>query len=135
MLFVFFLKQRTAYEMRISDWSSDVCSSDLEAIGSSTEISGLFFRYRRGLGRSGLLLRSADQCKAVLMGNGEYDPAIRLLQDISMVAVIEPRHDDMATLYQPDACLAASPDARQRFSHPRPCRIGKHPGFGCYPVR
>src|SRR3546814_9955950 len=31
MLFVslFFFKQRTAYEMRISDWSSDVCSSDL----------------------------------------------------------------------------------------------------------
>src|SRR3546814_10453159 len=28
MLFVFF-KQKTAYEMRISDWSSDVCSSDL----------------------------------------------------------------------------------------------------------
>src|SRR3546814_7713234 len=28
-LFVFF-KQKTAYEMRISDWSSDVCSSDLE---------------------------------------------------------------------------------------------------------
>src|SRR3546814_3120990 len=29
MLFVFFIKQKTAYEMRISDWSSDVCSSDL----------------------------------------------------------------------------------------------------------
>src|SRR3546814_6371564 len=27
---VFFFKQKTAYEMRISDWSSDVCSSDLE---------------------------------------------------------------------------------------------------------
>src|SRR3546814_7663104 len=27
----FFVKQKTAYEMRISDWSSDVCSSDLEA--------------------------------------------------------------------------------------------------------
>src|SRR3546814_1017678 len=26
---IFFLKQKTAYEMRISDWSSDVCSSDL----------------------------------------------------------------------------------------------------------
>src|SRR3546814_6665545 len=26
---VFFFKQKTAYEMRISDWSSDVCSSDL----------------------------------------------------------------------------------------------------------
>src|SRR3546814_4505824 len=28
-LFCFFFKQKTAYEMRISDWSSDVCSSDL----------------------------------------------------------------------------------------------------------
>src|SRR3546814_2014089 len=27
--FIFFFKQKTAYEMRISDWSSDVCSSDL----------------------------------------------------------------------------------------------------------
>src|SRR3546814_140811 len=29
LFFVFFFKQKTAYEMRISDWSSDVCSSDL----------------------------------------------------------------------------------------------------------
>src|SRR3546814_6575972 len=29
MFLVFFFKQKTAYEMRISDWSSDVCSSDL----------------------------------------------------------------------------------------------------------
>src|SRR3546814_5452836 len=28
--FIFFFKQKTAYEMRISDWSSDVCSSDLD---------------------------------------------------------------------------------------------------------
>src|SRR3546814_3644710 len=28
-LCIFFFKQKTAYEMRISDWSSDVCSSDL----------------------------------------------------------------------------------------------------------
>src|SRR3546814_5015466 len=34
-VFVFFFKQKTAYEMRISDWSSDVCSSDLrEALDS-----------------------------------------------------------------------------------------------------
>src|SRR3546814_11108769 len=31
-LFFFFFKQKTAYEMRISDWSSDVCSSDLREI-------------------------------------------------------------------------------------------------------
>src|SRR3546814_4111819 len=29
-VYFFFFKQKTAYEMRISDWSSDVCSSDLE---------------------------------------------------------------------------------------------------------
>src|SRR3546814_15298233 len=33
--FVFFFKQKTAYEMRISDWSSDVCSSDLALTISS----------------------------------------------------------------------------------------------------
>src|SRR3546814_4950266 len=33
LLFFFFFKQKTAYEMRISDWSSDVCSSDLVTPG------------------------------------------------------------------------------------------------------
>src|SRR3546814_1311279 len=31
-LLFFFFKQKTAYEMRISDWSSDVCSSDLHRL-------------------------------------------------------------------------------------------------------
>src|SRR3546814_5548335 len=35
--FVFFFKQKTAYEMRISDWSSDVCSSDLSRFCEETE--------------------------------------------------------------------------------------------------
>src|SRR3546814_15021838 len=34
-LVIFFFKQKTAYEMRISDWSSDVCSSDLRRQPSS----------------------------------------------------------------------------------------------------
>src|SRR3546814_6354813 len=34
ILLVCFFKQKTAYEMRISDWSSDVCSSDLITIGA-----------------------------------------------------------------------------------------------------
>src|SRR3546814_18842891 len=45
---VFFFKQKTAYEMRISDWSSDVCSSDLtycitssrRSCSKSTSMSG-----------------------------------------------------------------------------------------------
>src|SRR3546814_9152123 len=36
MLF-FFFKQKTAYEMRISDWSSDVCSSDLTLDGRAID--------------------------------------------------------------------------------------------------
>src|SRR3546814_278 len=44
MFFFFFLKQKTAYEMRISDWSSDVCSSDLLliiTIVAATVLAGL----------------------------------------------------------------------------------------------
>src|SRR3546814_18873799 len=33
VIYFFFFKQKTAYEMRISDWSSDVCSSDLPNTG------------------------------------------------------------------------------------------------------
>src|SRR3546814_5855523 len=33
----FFFKQKTAYELRISDWSSDVCSSDLEIGGDAPQ--------------------------------------------------------------------------------------------------
>src|SRR3546814_14781522 len=39
-MMVFFFKQKTAYEMRISDWSSDVCSSDLQ-IAYANRISRL----------------------------------------------------------------------------------------------
>src|SRR3546814_7241989 len=45
MFIFFFFKQKTAYEMRISDWSSDVCSSDLPAEGRQV----LAFRHGRGL--------------------------------------------------------------------------------------
>src|SRR3546814_14666324 len=40
MMWFFFFKQKTAYEMRISDWSSDVCSSDLDVaqIGCGLEM-------------------------------------------------------------------------------------------------
>src|SRR3546814_8364904 len=52
-LFFFFFKQKTAYEMRISDWSSDVCSSDLGnlsfpllvAAGTTGSLLGAVFWY------------------------------------------------------------------------------------------
>src|SRR3546814_8103264 len=40
----FFFKQKTAYEMRISDWSSDVCSSDLH-VAATGESEGYYIDY------------------------------------------------------------------------------------------
>src|SRR3546814_17168633 len=52
----FFVKQKTAYEMRISDWSSDVCSSDLlRGMGETATDRNR----RRGLTRRATLLRAA----------------------------------------------------------------------------
>src|SRR3546814_10603907 len=54
--FLFFFKQKTAYEMRISDWSSDVCSSDLgraaevlEDLGFGCKAKALEPRHLAGL--------------------------------------------------------------------------------------
>src|SRR3546814_16002152 len=44
----FFFKQKTAYEMRISDWSSDVCSSDLVEKGGAAGIAAVPPTRRRG---------------------------------------------------------------------------------------
>src|SRR3546814_19464115 len=46
----FFFKQKTAYEMRISDWSSDVCSSDLLSGGADDGSQGQAFGAVGGLG-------------------------------------------------------------------------------------
>src|SRR3546814_10520074 len=54
---IFFFKQKTAYDMRISDWSSDVCSSDL--FGGGSERQSVF---------SGLL-------------DGAYDLGMRMAQN------------------------------------------------------
>src|SRR3546814_5705824 len=40
-VFFFFFKQKTAYEMRISDWSSDVCSSDLQQRQRHAGVGGM----------------------------------------------------------------------------------------------
>src|SRR3546814_11020941 len=42
LCFFFFFKQKTAYEMRISDWSSDVCSSDLRSLPPTCRPSSPF---------------------------------------------------------------------------------------------
>src|SRR3546814_4286622 len=46
LMFVFFFKQKTAYEMRISDWSSDVCSSDLRGPARADHAAAAFAHAR-----------------------------------------------------------------------------------------
>src|SRR3546814_8412814 len=52
VVFIVFFKQKTAYEMRISDWSSDVCSSDpfIELSGRRQKIATTLADHIRALG-------------------------------------------------------------------------------------
>src|SRR3546814_7906848 len=65
-IFFFFFKQKTAYDMRISDWSSDVCSSDLRRRGRCN--LGYQQRHRRtavgGQCRTGIEAEPADPQQA-----------------------------------------------------------------------
>src|SRR3546814_4946946 len=54
-LFFFFFKQKTAYELRISDWSSDGCSSDLERYSDYSTFGG------ESTGKIGLRWQVADE--------------------------------------------------------------------------
>src|SRR3546814_10725586 len=62
---VFFFKQKTAYEMRISDWSSDVCSSDLKL----SEIEGVKHVY--SISRPGMAVLTVEYTVGI-----ERQPAI-----------------------------------------------------------
>src|SRR3546814_2727866 len=69
---VFFFKQKTAYEMRISDWSSDVCSSDLDPCDDRARDEGIDrqHRIRRWRGRRADARR---KCRREACG-GRADP-------------------------------------------------------------
>src|SRR3546814_9383130 len=63
--FFFFFKQKTAYEMRISDWSSDVCSSDLK--DKSARVIDLISP--QGKGQRALIVAPPRTGKTVLLQN------------------------------------------------------------------
>src|SRR3546814_10868332 len=70
-LFFLFCKQKTAYEMRISDWSSDVCSSDLPTFRQQREQGE---DHRRLAGAAGDQVADADHRHRRLPGPGERAP-------------------------------------------------------------
>src|SRR3546814_16646523 len=97
ILFLFFFKHKTAYEMRISDWSSDVCSSDLKSrllaplknatvVAAPEEIA--FFESRVDIPE---LMHEATN--NLLDGARRFDPAIENLDDLNEHLVRHPAHD------------------------------------------
>src|SRR3546814_3536620 len=77
MFGIFFFKQKTAYEMRISDWSSDVCSSDLEGLWpdamAKLPASGVGKRQLPAVGQKHS--RSASRRNALLSATSTGGPA------------------------------------------------------------
>src|SRR3546814_14815314 len=85
---VFFFKQKTAYEVRISDWSSDVCSSDLApaVVGSSRATSGGRLSWRK----AGPTVRTAEGSGRRCAG-AEARPTIRQIRRFIITAPELPR--------------------------------------------
>src|SRR3546814_2493511 len=68
-MFIFFCMQKTAYEMRISDWSSDVCSSDLILRGEDADHQHLHQQKGRHIFSDALI--NADPTRADADGHQE----------------------------------------------------------------
>src|SRR3546814_10674408 len=92
MSFVFFFKQKTAYEMRISDWRSDVCSSDLRYLPellSHIETGRLspevIISHRMSLEQAAegykLFDKKQEDCRKVILTPGEPDIALPVNDD------------------------------------------------------
>src|SRR3546814_3365905 len=86
VVLVFFFKQKTAYEMRISDWSSDVCSSDLGVtdLARAAELNpGAMTRLLDRLEAKGLVVRTADPTDRRALNIDLTDAGLAIWQDIN----------------------------------------------------
>src|SRR3546814_10621476 len=112
----FFFKQNTAYEMRISDWSSDVCSSDLICAQQ------LVIQDREVLDRDGL--EAEVECAGLMGGiDARFDQPHELVEDRILQGdwkrqeAIEPALDRRRILdHRPVGCF--DPEARQLLTVP-----------------
>src|SRR3546814_8251785 len=110
MIVFFFYKQKTAYEMRISDWSSDVCSSDLlpepEETGSSFEENAVL-KARAACEATGL--------PAIADDSGLEVPALDGQPGIYTARWAGPQRDFFIAMRRVHEELGASPDRRAFF--------------------
>src|SRR3546814_9682456 len=87
MVFVFFFKQKTAYEMRISDWSSDVCSSDL--IENAPDEDDVPSPFQTVGGRRGKAYRAGSvHLDLTVFGTGPSANLHRLWTDLALAGLI-----------------------------------------------
>src|SRR3546814_7356598 len=110
MFLIFFFKQKTAYEMRISDWSADVCSSDLDGLdhrvvlGKDADLAGrvLQVKQHRFLGNRedlahfpcGLAACRPQQAVALTIREAHADAPGRVLAQGEEGLVCVNRHPD-----------------------------------------
>src|SRR3546814_1794893 len=92
-IFIFFFKQKTAYEMRISDWSSDVCSSDLKDDQVHVRVASSFISPEQAL----LNLRTE-------IGNDSFDTTQAKAKaawekELSRIRVTDPDAEKVRTFY------------------------------------
>src|SRR3546814_17348980 len=82
---IFFFKQKTAYQMRISDWSSDVCSSDLLQSRGRAQLASEQLPLGVAIGGHALFVQLAQHAGAVEIGRASCRE--RVCQYVSILAV------------------------------------------------
>src|SRR3546814_12429531 len=100
---VFFFKQKTAYELRISDWSSDVCSSDLGVRDLQRRHRDAVAVGQRLLGRSAPARRRREQAggltgEAAAGAFAVAEPAQELVEILVVELGADLRHADVGVL-------------------------------------
>src|SRR3546814_5360463 len=78
-LIFFFFKRKTSYEMRISDWSSDVCSSDLEVI-SVIVSKGSTKATKKQQSLPSMALEQVGILEISVRGVARYEQVVKLLE-------------------------------------------------------
>src|SRR3546814_1382586 len=119
---LFFIKQKTAYEMRISDWSSYVCSSDLLAAEHRDALLAAFAAHRE----RGLL--SVEGINIELLQLGQTQPGgVEKLDD----RAVAHRQSGVSVITIKRTTERVGGDGRRQFAHQLwrthgNCRIGLH---------
>src|SRR3546814_6590843 len=120
MVIVFFFKQRTAYEMRISDWSSDVCSSDLWRCADADRADAC-------VGDPNLTARAAKQLHQCIARRDRSSAGTGMAATASTIQFArgDARDADAWTLGTPDRAIAIG-DKGGRAEEYQPCGHDTH---------